>query len=130
MPEVADLVATLRVLVDHSAGGSLARLLTGARLRIVPADLLALHRRARVLARLGGASMVNHFQQLSEADDPTGEAGDSDDDRIDPSLVEALDDLGDKAGLFHCRLSEAGGVRGAIAQTAPPARSAVARSTR
>jgi DNA helicase-2/ATP-dependent DNA helicase PcrA len=50
VPEVADIVATLRVLHDPTAGGSLARLLTGPRWRIGPRDLVALGRRARVLA--------------------------------------------------------------------------------
>jgi DNA helicase II / ATP-dependent DNA helicase PcrA len=50
VPEVADIVATLRVLHDPTAGGSLARLLTGPRWRIGPRDLVALGRRARSLA--------------------------------------------------------------------------------
>ncbi|HEY2041445.1 MAG TPA: UvrD-helicase domain-containing protein [Jatrophihabitans sp.] len=123
VPEVADLVATLRVLVDHSAGGSLARLLTGARLRIAPADLVALHRRARVLAQLAGVSLLDHLHTLTAFAEPAGDTGrgetgrgetgtgDTDggvadeveDDRIEPSLVEALDDLGDKGAY-----SEAG----------------------
>jgi len=41
-PEVVDLVATLRVLVDPDAGSALIRLLTGARWRIGLADLDAL----------------------------------------------------------------------------------------
>src|SRR5690606_10813495 len=49
-PEVADLVATLRVLADPLAGSAAARLLTGARWRIGAADLAALWRRARELA--------------------------------------------------------------------------------
>src|SRR5215468_150135 len=51
VPEVADIVATLRVLHDPAASGSLARLLTGPRWRIGPRDLVALGRRARALAR-------------------------------------------------------------------------------
>src|SRR5690606_844928 len=51
VPEVQDVVATLRVMHDPSAGASLARLLTGPRWRIGPHDLLALGRRARELAR-------------------------------------------------------------------------------
>jgi DNA helicase-2/ATP-dependent DNA helicase PcrA len=51
VPEVADVVATLRVLHDPTASGSLARLLTGPRWRIGPRDLVALGRRARDLAR-------------------------------------------------------------------------------
>ena len=41
LPEVADLVATLDVLVDATANASLVRLLTGPRWRIGPRDLVA-----------------------------------------------------------------------------------------
>jgi ATP-dependent DNA helicase UvrD/PcrA len=49
-PEVRDVVCTLRVLADPTDGASLLRLLTGARWRIGPRDLVALHRRARGIA--------------------------------------------------------------------------------
>src|SRR4029453_18759257 len=49
-PEVRDVVSTLQVLSDPTAGASLLRLLTGARWRIGPRDLVALYRRARSLA--------------------------------------------------------------------------------
>ncbi|TAM88569.1 MAG: ATP-dependent helicase, partial [Jatrophihabitans sp.] len=68
-PEVADVVATLRVLAGIEAAPELARLLTGPRWRIAPHDLAALGRRAR---ELGGEQ------------DPA-------------TLVEALDDLGPAA---------------------------------
>jgi DNA helicase-2/ATP-dependent DNA helicase PcrA len=51
VPEVQDVVATLRILHDASASDALARLLTGPRWRIGPRDLVALGRRARDLAR-------------------------------------------------------------------------------
>jgi DNA helicase II / ATP-dependent DNA helicase PcrA len=51
VPEVQDVVATLRVLHDGAASDALARLLTGPRWRIGPRDLVALGRRARDLAR-------------------------------------------------------------------------------
>src|SRR6201999_3101351 len=50
VPEVQDVVCTLRVLHDAGASDALARLLTGPRLRIGPRDLVALGRRARALA--------------------------------------------------------------------------------
>ncbi|WP_433477472.1 ATP-dependent helicase [Spirillospora sp. CA-142024] len=50
VPEVQDVVATLRVMHDPTAGASLARLLTGPRWRLGPRDLVALGRRARTLA--------------------------------------------------------------------------------
>ncbi len=51
LPEVADLVATLDVLVDATANTSLVRLLTGPRWRIGPRDLVLLGRRAADLVK-------------------------------------------------------------------------------
>jgi DNA helicase-2/ATP-dependent DNA helicase PcrA len=56
VPEVQDVVATLRVLHDAGAADALARLLTGPRWRIGPRDLVALGRRARVLLTRRGAT--------------------------------------------------------------------------
>ena len=106
VPEVQDVVATLRVLHDASASDALARLLTGPRWRIGPRDLVALGRRARDLARgLGDQEPVRRHEPAvpePEADDEgaadaiaeaitdlTAETG---------SLVKALDDLGNPAG--------------------------------
>src|SRR5207248_2288974 len=50
VPEVQDVVCTLRVLHDAGASDALARLLAGPRWRIGPRDLVALGRRARALA--------------------------------------------------------------------------------
>jgi ATP-dependent DNA helicase UvrD/PcrA len=88
VPEVQDVVATLRVLHDAGASDALARLLTGPRWRIGPRDLVALGRRARELVRgetPGAADSA--ADALAEAiTDLTAQTG---------SLVEALDDLGD-----------------------------------
>jgi DNA helicase-2/ATP-dependent DNA helicase PcrA len=84
VPEVSDVVATLTVLVDPTAGDALGRLLTGARWRIGPRDLAALESRARALVRArrpvpddaaSGAARVSTPQERG-------------------SIVEALDDLG------------------------------------
>ncbi len=97
VPEVADVVATLRVLHDAGASDALARLLVGPRWRIGPRDLVALGRRARILvrgeadgrpSRNGAAADPDDHDPLAEAvTDLTAETG---------SLVEALDDLGDR----------------------------------
>jgi DNA helicase II / ATP-dependent DNA helicase PcrA len=55
VPEVQDVVATLRVMHDPTASDALARLLTSPRWRIGPRDLVALGRRARALARAAAA---------------------------------------------------------------------------
>ena len=68
VPEVADIVATLRVLHDPSASSSLARLLTGPRGRIGPRDLVALGRRVRAVRAIhafatcgyAGADPIHH----------------------------------------------------------------------
>jgi DNA helicase-2/ATP-dependent DNA helicase PcrA len=78
-PEVRDVVSTLRVLADPTEGAALLRLLTGARWRIGPRDLVALHRRARDLAaaRTRDEPLVYSVREDEAA------------------LVEALDDLGE-----------------------------------
>ncbi|KAB1912308.1 ATP-dependent helicase [Micromonospora sp. AMSO31t] len=81
-PEVRDVVCTLRVLADPTDGAALLRLLTGARWRIGPRDLVALHRRARAIARAR--------REVTGDDGPeiTVDALD------EATLVEALADLG------------------------------------
>ena len=81
-PEVRDLVSTLQVVADPSAGAALARLLTGARWRVGPRDVAALGRRARSLAA--------RRDPTRRDPNPAAVA----DTVADASLVEALDDLG------------------------------------
>lgn len=79
-PEVRDVVCTLRALADPTDGASLLRLLTGARWRIGPRDLVALHRRSRSIA---------HSRRQTGGEEPLTT------DRLDDAaLSEALDDLG------------------------------------
>lgn len=129
VPEVQDVVATLRVLHDPTAGDALARLLTGPRWRIGPRDLVALGRRARELAR----SAARDVDAAGDIEDSTGEAGDPVEEAVadmtaaeDVSLVDALDDLGErdaysKAG--YARLAALAGelrsLRGRVGQALP-----------
>ncbi|HEX8929223.1 MAG TPA: ATP-dependent helicase, partial [Actinomycetota bacterium] len=83
-PEVRDVVSTLRVLADPTDGAALLRLLTGARWRIGPRDLVALHRRARGLA-------AARAEATGRRDEPENVIGDRLD---DATLVEAMADLG------------------------------------
>ncbi|MFG1940150.1 ATP-dependent helicase [Micromonospora tulbaghiae] len=81
-PEVRDVVCTLRVLADPTDGAALLRLLTGARWRIGPRDLVALHRRARAIARSRRELTGDEGPEITV--DALDEA----------TLVEALADLG------------------------------------
>jgi DNA helicase-2/ATP-dependent DNA helicase PcrA len=81
-PEIRDVVCTLRVLADPTDGAALLRLLTGARWRIGPRDLVALHRRARAIAR--------SRRELPGDDGPEITVDVLD----EATLVEALADLG------------------------------------
>ena len=85
-PEVRDVVSTLQVLADPTAGASLLRLLTGARWRIGPRDIVALYRRARQLA------LARRGEEATDEPDLGGERLD------DAVLAEALDDLGPASG--------------------------------
>ncbi|MET8649585.1 ATP-dependent helicase [Nocardia aurea] len=60
-PEVADIVATLRLVAEPSAGSAAVRILTGARWRIGVTDIAALARRARDLSisRLSGGETTD-----------------------------------------------------------------------
>ncbi|GAB3207814.1 ATP-dependent DNA helicase [Marinactinospora endophytica] len=109
VPEVRDIVATLRVLHDPAAGNELARLLTGPRWRIGPRDLVALGERAARLAREtrrdlrdgeDGAEPPRTDLLRQTVVDLTAESG---------SLVDALDDLGPAdaySATGHARLTE------------------------
>jgi DNA helicase II / ATP-dependent DNA helicase PcrA len=136
VPEVQDVVATLRVLHDAGTSDALARLLTGPRWRIGPRDLVALGRRARTLAR-GDADRPPGRAEAGRAEAGRAEAGRADADRHDAgdaladavtdltaeagSLVEALDDLGDPAAYspagyarMHALASELRRLRGHV----------------
>ncbi|MEV0587351.1 ATP-dependent DNA helicase [Nonomuraea sp. NPDC050310] len=88
VPEVNDIVATLRVLYDPTAGDALVRLLAGPRWRIGPADLKQLGECARELnreLREGGKRESDPLNQVVA--DLAEERG---------SLVDALDELPDR----------------------------------
>lgn len=59
-PEIADIIAMLRMMVDYGSGPAAVRILTGARWRLGISDLAALSRRARELNadRTGAARVV------------------------------------------------------------------------
>jgi DNA helicase II / ATP-dependent DNA helicase PcrA len=114
VPEVQDVVATLRVMHDPTAADALARLLTSPRWRIGPRDLVALGRRSRALVR-AAATARPVGRQPSPAGGPQPPPAPDvmqqavTDLTADPgSLVEALDDLGDPSAYSvagHARLA-------------------------
>ncbi|MDQ1626000.1 MAG: ATP-dependent helicase UvrD/PcrA [Actinomycetota bacterium] len=95
-PEVADVVATLQVLGDPTAGSALLRLLGGPRWRLGPRDLARLGERAALLARRSvradAADPAEPAEAVAPRDaDPLVAEYDVVDER---SVVDALDDLG------------------------------------
>ncbi|WP_308191954.1 ATP-dependent helicase [Gordonia liuliyuniae] len=93
VPEITDIVATLRLMADPMAGTAAMRLLTGARWQLGAADLAALWRRARELAAGAAApttGAVTTPDALGDALDAAlpGEAVDS------AGLCDALADPG------------------------------------
>jgi DNA helicase-2/ATP-dependent DNA helicase PcrA len=90
-PEVRDLVSALRLVADPLAGTAAVRLLTGARWRLGVADLAALWRRAKELARpLSGTGPAADTGALLAGALPGEQAEQA-------GLVDALDDPGDRA---------------------------------
>lgn len=106
-PEVAEVLAYLRVLADPKRSDALLRILAGARYRIGPRDLYALGRAAKGLEswrRKDSRSSASDEEGLQAAEG--GQTDDADDRFADftqeleemASLVEALDALPDDAG--------------------------------
>ncbi|WP_305082769.1 ATP-dependent helicase [Nocardia spumae] len=69
-PEVADIVATLRLIADPAAGSAAMRILTGARWRLGVRDLAALSARARdlsIVGQQGRSEPITDTEALSAA---------------------------------------------------------------
>ncbi|MEU3275309.1 ATP-dependent DNA helicase [Saccharomonospora sp. NPDC006951] len=102
-PEVADLVATLRVLAEPLSGTAAARLLTGARWRFAAADLGALWRRAGELATDGDALVAEKAEQtglVDAIDDP------GDGERYSPEGYARIRRLGGELAALRRRLDQ------------------------
>lgn len=100
MPEVSDVVATLRLLVDGADNPSLVRLLTGPRWRLGPRDLAALGRRA--------AALCGDRGRTGQPADPLLRAIDRTDPVDTVSLLDAVDSPGPAAlsAAARARLAE------------------------
>ncbi|WP_410870251.1 ATP-dependent helicase [Nocardia sp. A7] len=82
-PEVADIVATLRLIAEPGTGSAAVRILTGARWRIGVTDLAALARRAQMLSIGSGSGATDAITDAAGlatalrevAPEPTEKAG-------------------------------------------------------
>ncbi|MDQ1495774.1 MAG: ATP-dependent helicase UvrD/PcrA, partial [Actinomycetota bacterium] len=142
-PDVVDVVATLRVLVDPTRGDALMRLLTGARWRIGPRDLATLARWARRLVRIATLPSRDTLFELAPADVAPPTAVDTDlaaepdpDDVDERSIIDAVDDLPPAGWLSpdgHHRLLRLSGelrsLRSWLAQPVPDLVADVIRTT-
>jgi len=105
-PEVADIVAVLRVLHDPTRNADLVRLLTGARLRIGPRDLDALGRRARLLAGTAGGTPAADDASAEERTSALLLAAVDAGDQVDVgALADTLEQLDDPRLQEHAPLS-------------------------
>ncbi|MGZ8176631.1 ATP-dependent helicase [Williamsia sp. SKLECPSW1] len=125
VPEIQDIVATLRLMADPMAGTAAMRLLTGARFRLGAADLAALWRRARELAVVGGSGgsvAVDSVGALDDALDAVLPADSAD----EAGLGDAIADPGEASRYSptgHKRIVDLGhmleGLRRRIGQSLP-----------
>jgi DNA helicase II / ATP-dependent DNA helicase PcrA len=138
-PDVVDVVATLRVMVDPTRGDALMRLLAGARWRIGARDLATLGRWARELIRPTVEPVSDGAAAASAA--PAAAAAfaalEPDPDEVDErSIIDALDDLPPRGWLSpdaYQRLARLSGelrsLRSRLAQPLPDLVADVVRTT-
>jgi DNA helicase-2/ATP-dependent DNA helicase PcrA len=89
VPEVADIVALLKVINSPDAGGALMRHLTGPRINIGPRDIAALGRFSRSRASAEGSDNRSLVQNIIAGNPLTAD----NDDQIAGSLIDALDEI-------------------------------------
>ena len=89
VPEVADIVALLKVINSPDAGGSLMRHLTGPRINIGPRDIAALGRFSRSRAKNDGSDNRTLVQNIIAGNPLTAD----NDEQIAGSLIDALDEI-------------------------------------
>ncbi len=92
VPEVADIVALLKVINSPDAGGALMRHLTGPRINLGPRDIAALGRYSRSRAKSEGSDNRTLVQNIIAGNPLSSD----NDDQIAGSLIDALDEI-DKA---------------------------------
>lgn len=92
IPEIADIIALLRLITYPDAGSALARLLVGPRLALAPKDLAALGAYSRTLARKSNSRRSDRLEEILEFG--SEENLDANDFAIG-SIIEALELIGD-----------------------------------
>ena len=89
VPEIADLVAMLKVLNDPDAGASLMRHIAGARLNLGPRDIAALGHFARKRSEKLSTDSRSIVKNIVAGNPDSAEA----DDQFIGSLIDALDEI-------------------------------------
>ena len=89
VPEVADVLALLKVISDPDAGAALMRHLTGPRLNIGPKDIAALGAYSRSRAVGGREAGKSFIKRIVEGNPDQAEA----DDQFLGSLIDSLDEI-------------------------------------
>ena len=89
VPEVADIVALLKVINSPDAGGALMRHLTGPRINLGPRDIAALGRFSRGRAKHEGTDNRTLVQNIIAGNPLSAD----NDDQIAGSLIDALDEI-------------------------------------
>ena len=89
VPEIADLVAMLKIINNPSAGASLMRHLTGARINLGPRDIAALGRFARSRSEALSSDSRSIVKNIVAGNPASAEA----DDQFIGSVIDALDEI-------------------------------------
>lgn len=89
VPEVADIVATLKILNDPDSGASLMRHLTGPRINLGAADIAALGRFARSRSEKLSTNSRSIVKNIVAGNPESAEA----DDQFIGSVIDALDEI-------------------------------------
>jgi DNA helicase-2/ATP-dependent DNA helicase PcrA len=89
VPEVADIVALLKVISSPDAGGALMRHLTGPRINLGPRDIAALGRFSRSRSKSEGTDNRTLVQNIIAGNPMSAD----NDDQFTGSLIDALDEI-------------------------------------
>ena len=89
VPEIADLVAMLKIINNPSAGASLMRHLTGARINLGPRDIAALGHFARSRSEALSSDSRSIVKNIVAGNPASAEA----DDQFIGSVIDALDEI-------------------------------------